>query len=180
MWLSLRSILPVVIALVGYLSAGRSSTMAQSAGSGGSLGGYGAVSGPAMSSMGGALIPYAGSYGGFMPYRMGGGSALSFGARSPASMGSPRTSFSLTPLSRGMSSMADRPRRGFGAGGGFVAPLGSRAGTGLTGGEMGLGGMRASSPGSGGMGILPPRIGYPFQQPPSLVSAPSATSMSMP
>jgi hypothetical protein len=34
------------------------------------------------------------------------------------------------------------------------------------------GGMRRM-PGAGGMGVMPPSIGYPFRQPPSLVGPPA-------
>jgi hypothetical protein len=50
--------------------------------------------------------------------------------------------------------------------------FGSRGGT-------GLGGMRPM-PGPGGTSVMPPNIGYPFRQPPSVVSPSSSGSqMSM-
>src|SRR5260370_753656 len=104
-------------------TAGASTAAAQTAstGEGRSLGGYGgsmtgAGSGTGMS---GPVIPYAGRFGGFMPYRMGGSGSLSFQSRGTSSMGSMRTSFSLTPMSGGMSSM--------GSSGGMSQGFGARA-----------------------------------------------------
>jgi hypothetical protein len=45
------------------------------------------------------------------------------------------------------------------------------------GGGTGLGGMQRM-PSTGGTGVMPPSIGYPFRQPPSLVS-PSSPVMGM-
>jgi hypothetical protein len=48
-----------------------------------------------------------------------------------------------------------------------------------TGRGAGRGGMQRV-PGAGGMGVMPPSIGYPFRQPPSLVGPPAlGTGMSM-
>ena len=72
------------IVLAVLVTAGGGTARAQSSLSGGSrsLGGYGGSMPAAASGMGmsGPVIPYAGQFGGFMPYRMGGGS-LSFQSR---------------------------------------------------------------------------------------------------
>jgi hypothetical protein len=47
-------------------------------------------------------------------------------------------------------------------------------------GGMGLGAMRPSGSGPGDMGVMPPSFGYPFRQPPSLLSTSSGMSMAMP
>ncbi len=134
-----------------------------------SLGGYGAMT----ASMGSSspMIPYAGSFGGFMPYRMssGGGSGLSFSTRSSSVMESSRTSFSLAPMSTGMGSgFAPRTRS--------PGPFSSQ---GLTGkGVDGL--MSQPMGGADNPSVMPPNFGYPFYQPPSLLSpALSAAGMSM-
>jgi hypothetical protein len=132
----------------------------------GTLGGYGAASTYANPSMGGGgpmVIPYGGMFEGFMPSRMGGGSALAFRSRPTAAMGSARTSFSLAPMSGGMGAGAGvrtRPMSGFGVG-------------------AGSGGMTRMR-GPGGTSVMPPSFGYPFRQPPSLLSTPSpGAGMSM-
>jgi hypothetical protein len=144
----------------------------------GSLGGYGAASNygtPGMGSSGAMVIPYGGMFEGFMPSRMGGGTTLSFRSRPTAAMSSSRTSFSLSPLSGGMSAMSGG-LSGSRAGARAMSPIGPRGAMGL-GGGTGLGGMQRM-PGAGGTNVMPPSIGYPFRQPPSLVS-PSATSAGM-
>ena len=152
-----------VLVLGGLLLLGTPSAVAQSPGS---LGGYGAASsfaGPSMSNGGPMIVPYGGMFEGFMPGRMGGGSSLSFRSRPTAVMGASRTSFSLAPMGRSMgtgSSSRDR----------MTSPFESRGG-------MGLGGM-SRSPIPGGRSVMPPSIGYPFRQPPSLVS-PSGTVAGM-
>jgi hypothetical protein len=140
----------------------------------GALGGYGAAasgSSLGMSDRSPLVIPYGGQFSGFMPGRMGGGSTLSFRSRPDAVMGSGRTTFSLSPLSGGMSSMnggANRYRPG--------APATSRFGSR---GATGLGGMRRMQ-GPGSTSVMPPSIGYPFRQPPSVTSpSSSASGMSM-
>jgi hypothetical protein len=135
---------------------------AQNTSSSRSLGGYGATATVPMASMGSSspVIPYAGSFGGFMPYRMASGtsSPVSFSARGSSVLESTRTSFRLSPMSSGMG-------MGSGSGPGLLAPLGSR-------GAMGLGGGVMSQPMSGGStsSVMPPNFGYPFYQPPSLIS----------
>jgi hypothetical protein len=138
-----------------------------------SLGGYGAASTSAMASMGSSspTIPYAGSFGGFMPYRMssGGGSGLSRSPRGSSMMESSRTSFSLAPMSTGMGT-GFAPRTG---------PPGPFRSQGLRG--LGSGGLMSQPMGpAGNAGVMPPDFGYPFYQPPSLLSpASSAAGMSM-
>jgi len=126
----------------------------------------------ASSGASGPIIPYAGNFGGFMPYRMGGGSSLSFSSRGTSAMGPARTSFNFSPMASGMTSMS----------GGMGQGLGARARTfssfGLQG-SMGLGdGTRQQMPGAGSMSVMPPNFGYPFYQPPSLL-APSSSSGGM-
>ena len=140
-----------------------------------SLGGYGGSMADAGSGMGGPVIPYSGKFGGFMPYRMGGSGNLSFQSRGTSSMGTGRTSFSLSPMSGGMSSMSG----GMGAGSRTSSSFGSKGTMGLGGGS-GLGGGMNQMSGTRGMGVMPPSFGYPFRQPPSLLSPSSAgTGMSM-
>jgi hypothetical protein len=113
--------------------------------------------------MGGPVIPYAGTFGGFMPYRMGSGS-LSFQSRGTSPMASGRTSFSLSSMSGGM-------RQGLGMGSSPFAPLGSP-------GVMELGRGMSTMSGASRMGVMPPSFGYPFREPPSLV-APASPAMGM-
>jgi hypothetical protein len=118
------------------------------------------------------IIPYAGNFGGFMPYRMGGGSDLSFASRGTSTMASGRTSFSLSPMTGAMSSMQTAPGLGLGARPGGLLPSGAR-------GSMGLGGgMREPVPVTGRMSVMPPNFGYPFYQPPRML-APSAAGAGM-
>ena len=129
-----------------------------------SLGGYGAASRDAMAGMGSAgpmIIPYGGTFDGFMPGRMGGGVELSFRSRPAA--GPTRRSFTLTPPAGGMSPMSART-------GASRSAMGRSRGT-------DLGGM-SRMPRGREAGVMPPRIGYPFRQPPSLVPS-SATAMGM-
>jgi hypothetical protein len=175
-----RRLVASVLLLGGSLAIGNPPCRAQGLGSSAPLGGYGAVSGYANPGMGGSspmIIPYAGMFDGFMPSRMGGGSALSFRSRPNAALESSRTSFRLSPLSGGMSAMSGSPG-GFRAIGRATSPLGSRGRMGL-GGGTGLGSMpRMRS--AGGASVMPPSIGYPFRQPPSLLGpSTSGTGMSM-
>jgi len=136
-----------------------------------SLGGYGGAMtdvGTGMG-MGGPAIPYAGKFGGFMPYRMGGNTSLSFPARGASSPGTGRASFNLSPMSGGMPPLSGGVRPGMGAGGLMSTSPGSQGGTGF-----------GTMPGSRGMGVMPPSFGYPFRQPPSLLTPSSAgAGMSM-
>ena len=147
-------------AAVGGVAALGSPASAQGTGPSASLGGYGAASSYASAGMGGGglmIIPYGGMFEGFMPSSMGGGTSLSYRARPSATMGSGRTSFSLSPLSGGMGQSRGRGRSA------MSSPAGAAGGMRL-GGGMGL-----RAPGPGGIGVMPPSLGYPFRQPPSLV-----------
>jgi hypothetical protein len=170
-----RAFLVGVVLLGGSLAIGTPGASAQSLGSRSPLGGYGAASSGPSAGMGGGgsvVIPFGGNFVGFMPYRMGGNSSLSFGARSTSAMDSSRAPFSLAPMSGAMSSMS----RGISQGAG-TSPRGLSS-FGLQGG-MGLGGgMREPSVRPGGMSVMPPSFGYPFYQPPSLLS-PSTLSAGM-
>jgi len=175
-----RRLVASALLIGGSLAIGNAPCWAQGPGSSGSLGGYGAVSSYANPGMGGGspmIIPYSGTFEGFMPSRMGGGSALSFRSRPDAAIGSSRTSFRLRPLSGGMSAMSGGPG-GFRGMGRAISPLGSR-GRMVLGGGTGLGAMpRMRS--AGGTSVMPPSIGYPFRQPPSLLApSTSGTGMSM-
>jgi hypothetical protein len=124
--------------------------------------------GPGMG-MSGPVIPYAGKFGGFMPYRMGGGGSLSFQTRGISPIASGRTSFSLSPMSGGMSSMSG----GLGPGSRTFSSFGTQGG-------MGLGGGMNPMSGTRGMGVMPPSFGYPFRKPPSFLSpSSSCAGMSM-
>jgi hypothetical protein len=131
--------------------------------------------------MGGPVLPYAGRFGGFMPYRMGGGSgsSLSFQPRGDSGMITNRTSFRLSSMSGsmsftgGMSSMSSGMGSALGSGSGALSGFGSSGG-------MGLGGGMSSMPGGRGLGVMPPSFGYPFRQPPSLLGPSSGgAGMSM-
>jgi hypothetical protein len=136
----------------------------------GSLGGYGGEMSNLDSGMGmaGPVIPYAGKFGGFMPYRMGGSGSLSFQSRGTGAMGSMRTPFTLSPMS-GMSPMGGVMNQGLGVRSSsfFGSP-----------GAMGASGGMGQMPGGSGMGVMPPSFAYPFRQPPSLL-APTGTGMGM-
>jgi hypothetical protein len=173
----------MLIGVFNFLVAqviGVSAAHAQGSDARGSLGGYGGSMSNLDSGMGmgGSVIPYAGKFGGFMPYRMSGSSSLSFQSRGTSALGSMRTSFSLSPMSGGMSSMSGGTSPGFGAGGlssfGSQGAMGSGTGLGLGG-----SGMQSMSRASG-MSVMPPSFAYPFRQPPSLLTPASAgTGMSM-
>jgi len=134
-----------------------------------SLSGYsGSMTGVGTSS-GGSIIPYAGSFGGFMPARMSGASPLAFQPRTRPGLGSGRAPFSLTPMPSSTSNRA-------GSMGGMRGT--SRSRSLLYGDRMSTGGSWMSRPGlglpmSGGpeMGVLPPSFAYPFYWPPSFSSA---------
>ena len=110
--------------------------------SGGSLGGYGASSAMGGGGMGGGpmVIPYGGMTEGFMPGR--GGGSLAFRPRGDSSMNSSRALPSFSTMGRGM---GNRPS--------MSSPMGSRPS------RKGM-----------GTGVMPPSIGYPFRQPPSLLN----------
>jgi hypothetical protein len=172
----LRRLLACVLPLWGGLIIGMPSANAQSLGSRQFLGGYGATASSSMARMGvgGPIIPYTGNFGGFMPYRMGGGSSLSFQSRGTSAMESTLTSFSLSPMTGGMTPKSGGMGQGLGARTRAFSSFGSQSGMGLG------GGTRQVMPGSGSMNVMPPNFGYPFYQPPSLVgpSSPGA-GMSM-
>jgi hypothetical protein len=160
--------------LVGLVTASGGTARAQSSTAGGyrSLGGYGGSMTATASDTGmsGPVIPYSGQFGGFMPYRMGGGS-LAFQSRGTSPMTSVRTSFSLSSMSGGMSATSGGMGQGLGMGSRGFSPFGS---TGVT----GLGGGMSTMSGPARMGVMPPSFGYPFREPPSLV-APAAAGMGM-
>jgi hypothetical protein len=169
-----RAYLTAIFAIGASFCIGTSSARGQGFGPGVSLGGYGETSvspSPGMGSGGPMVIPYGGMTEGFMPGRMGVGSPLSFRPRPTSTMGSGRSSFSLFPTSGGMSSASRGMGRGLGPQNRMSTPLGLRGGMGL-GGGMGR-------QGSGSLGVMPPSIGYPFRQPPSLLSPSSTLGSSM-
>jgi hypothetical protein len=162
----------IVVALVGLNAI---PATAQFAGGGTPLGGYGSASGVAGAGMGGGpmVIPYGGMTEGFMPGRMGGGSSLSFRARPASTMIPTRASSSFSSFPGGMFSAAGGMGRGTGSRSSISNSMNSR-GIGLGGSSFRLGS------GGGGMGVMPPSIGYPFRQPPSLLSPSSGPAgMSM-
>jgi hypothetical protein len=177
MRLASRALIAATLLIGWSVAIGAPSASAQALDTRGSLGGYGGSMANTDSRMGGnsgPVIPYGGKTEGFMPYRLGGGSTLSYQSRSSSSMESTRPSFSLSPMPGGTSSSMS---------GGMGRASGSRTGMSVTSGlrgGMGLGsGMGRPLPGSGGMGgVMPPSFSYPFRQPPRLLSSPGA-GMSM-
>jgi hypothetical protein len=158
------SVFPLLVIAVAGLWP--SSTKGQFVGSDRSLGGYGATAGRSFSSMGGGsamVIPYGGMTEGFMPTRMGGGASLSFKARPVETMNPSRTSLSLTTLSGGISASSGGMGRGGSSGFSMTGPLSSR-------GMRSGGSSFLPATGLGGMGVMPPSLGFPFRQPPSLMS----------
>lgn len=93
--------LPLALMVGGCLIAGAGPASAQEDLNGRSLGGYGAISAEAMSGPGeNPLIPYAGGFAGFMPYRMkGGDGALAF--RTVPDFGDATDSVLIQPVVRG-------------------------------------------------------------------------------
>lgn len=162
----------VLLAVAAWCACDRASC-AQGVGVGLSLGGYGTTSGTAMAGMGSTspMVPYAGGFGGFMPYRMasGAGGGLSFSSRVNSVIESSRTPFRMAPMSNGMEAGAS-PRRG------SLDFYRSR-------GVMGRDVPRLMNRPMGGRDrtdVMPPSFGYPFYQPPSLLSpTTSAAGMSM-
>jgi hypothetical protein len=175
-------VLQVITFLAGYaLALDGTRARAQDPGLGAMLGGYGAMAGAAGSSMGGGylvvapagsggnvIVPYAGKLGASLAAGTGGGTGISFTSRSSSPMSSARPSFVLDSMS-GMSPTA--------GGMGGRRPFALRPSA-LTGG-MGPGGEMRRMPATGGMGVMPPRIGSPFRQPPSLLTSPAVGGMSM-
>jgi hypothetical protein len=158
------SVFPLLVIAVAALWP--SSSQSQFVGPDRSLGGYGATAGHSFSSMGGGgamVIPYGGMTEGFMPTRMGGGASLSFKARPVEMMNPSRTSLSLTTLSGGISASSRGMERGGSSRFSMTSPLSSR-------GMRSGGSSFLPAAGPGGMGVMPPNIGFPFRQPPSLMS----------
>lgn len=159
-----RSILAGVLMIGGSLAPGGSWARAQEPGLGGLLGGYGAMAGGGGTSMGGspapggnAMVSFAGKFASAMPSGMGGSGGLSFRPR-VQSMDAARPSLVLGSMGgMGRSSAGTGRRRPFRLSGGTLSD------------GMGLGGTRRMAA-PGGMGVMPPRIGYPFRQPPNLLS----------
>ena len=154
----------VVFSSLGVLLAGTLQAKAQGLGSRGSLGGYGGSVSPLSSNMGmsGPIIPYSGFFGGFMPSRMGENGGLSFQPRGGSTMGSMRSSFNLSTMSRGMSTM-----------GGGMSRSPAIMGSSTFGSMGGMSGPR-------GTGVMPPSFSSPFR-PPTNLFAPTngGTGMSM-
>jgi hypothetical protein len=158
-----RAIVASALVIAGMHSPLVSQASAQAFTMGESLGGYGGLMSGADAglSMGGAVIPYTGTFGGFMPTRMAGSGSLSFQSRGSSPLAQGRTSFSLSPMSSGM---MKRP-------GSSTRPLTSIS----PGGGMGMG---LPVSGANGRSVMPPSFGYPFRQPPSLIS-PASFGMGM-
>ena len=167
-----RVILVVGLSLACLPFLGASPAGAQGLNTGDSLGGYGGSMGAVGSnmSMSGPVIPYAGTFGGFMPARMEGSGGLRFQPRGGATLGSGRTLFRMSAMSGEMGSSMGSSVRSF-------TTLGSGGALGLGGGMGGGGGMPMS--GAAGRGVMPPSFGYPFRQPPSLLLPSSSMNMSM-
>jgi len=164
-----------VLLIGGGFAVGAPRASAQSIDSRSSLGGYGATSNNPIGGMGGgsgAVIPFAGSFGGFTPYRMGGDSSPSFSARGTSAMESARTFFRLSPTTGGMSLMSGGIGQGLGASPRTLSSFGLQGGMGLTGGMQ----QRPQRPDS--ISVTPPSFGYPFYQPPSPLT-PSSSSVGM-
>jgi hypothetical protein len=166
----------MAIFLIGLaLALAGTSARAQDPGLGGILGGYGAISGSSMG--GGYSVVDPSAMGGNIVVPAGGGSAsamttpsmrggeISFRPRSNTTMYSARPSLRLDSMS-GMTGMS--------GGMGRRRPFALEPGN-LSGG-MGPGGTDRMP--AAGMGVMPPSLGYPFRQPPSLLT-PSASGSGM-
>lgn len=146
-------------AAIAALCGGRAE--AQEPGLGGILGGYGAMAGAPSGTGANVVVPAGRGLGAGVALGMGTG-GLSFPPRRTATMEPARRPFAL-------GAMPDMNRAGMGARRPFA----------LTPASMGQQdrAMRRT-PAAPGMGVMPPSIGYPFRQPPSLV-APAVPGMSM-
>ncbi len=114
------------------------------------LGGYGGtMSAPGVGTM---LIPYGGSSEGFLPNRMEMGAPLQFQSRPSPMLSVGRKEFRLS----------SRPGLSLGR---------SRSMVGFDGGPVLLGG-RGRPQSRAATGVMAPRMGYPFREPPSLVGPP--------
>ena len=179
---SSRTVLVIAfIAGGGSVALSRTSARAQEPGLGVILGGYGAMAGGPGSSMGGGfnivdssgmggsvIVPAGGGLGAAMSPSMKAG-GLSFRSRPAATMATARPSIELG------GAMGSMNRTAGGMGGRRPFTLQPSR---LMGGTS-LGGMRRMS-GAGRKGVMPPSIGYPVRQPPSLLTPSAAASgMSM-
>ena len=150
--------LSILLVISGQLLGSGGS--AQEVGSWGSLGGYGgSILNMGEGKVGGGpVLPYGGSFTGFMPYRMARGGNLGFEARSGAFMPQARSSLSLAP----MASASILPQAS-GMGRGSSPPAGGGVGSSMNG--------ISRTQGSAGMGsgVMPPNLGYPFRPPTRLL-----------
>jgi hypothetical protein len=152
-----------------------STVNAQSLGADRSLGGYGARMGSAGGSgMSGPVIPYAGRFGGFMPYRMGGSGSLTFESRAGSIGESTRTPLTISPMRGGMSSLTGE----MGRQSRYAQTFSLEGAMRQDGAINGSGGFGGPMSGAAGTGVMPPNFGYPFYQPPSLV-APALSGLGM-
>jgi hypothetical protein len=172
-----RKLLAIAILTSYALALGGTRAMAQDPGLGGMLGGYGAMAGDSGSPGGGGdllggpsgmganvIVPFAGMSGTLQSSGPGGGAGMTFASRSSSPMYARRPSFALDSMG-GMNRTDGR------------RPFALQPST-LTGG-MGLGSGMRRMPAAGGMGVMPPRISYPFRQPPGRLTTSAADGMSM-
>lgn len=110
----------------------------------------------------GTVAPFGGRIGVMMPSGMGRGGGMAFSERSSAMMSSNRPSFTISPMG-GMGAMSSGRDRGFTRRPFVLRPLAPLGG-------IGTGDGMERMAGSRGMGVMPPNFGYPFRQPPSLLS----------
>lgn len=168
-----RAMIVGALSIVVGQTLGISPARAQGFNARDSLGGYGGSMSNLNSSMsmGGPVIPYAGTFGGFMPARMGETGGLRFEPRAGFLPGTRRTSFNMSTMSGGMSTMSGGIGQGFGSSARSLSNISSQA-------TMGLSGRGMPMSGVGDRGVAPPSFGYPFRQPPNLIS-PSSPGMGM-
>lgn len=117
----------------------------------------------------GGYLPFGGSSGGFVPFSGGPGGGL--GVQPRMSQPATRTPLGGTSMAGGMRPVLGSPR-------GMLTPLSPLSPRGLMGAGGGM--IQRSPSGVGGMGGMarPPVGGYPFRQPPSIVT-PNASSPAM-
>ncbi len=151
-----------VLTFLCFLAVGNGSAPGQMAGGMRSLGGYGeaTIGSYYQSNPQGPLIPMAGGSGGFVPYR-------GLESREPVASAMVPRRIEPTPIGgRGMAATpiggASRMR------GGLLSPTGLLGGMGLLG--------RPAKMNRFDRGVMPPRIGSPFRQPPSLNNGGSSGS----
>ena len=136
--------------------------------SGGSMGGgFSTIEPTGMG--GGVLIPAGGGAVAPVSIRMGGGGGLTFQPRATSMTTDSRPAFTMGSMGGGMRSTSGGMAPSFGRRPFSLPSLGSS-------GVMTGGGMSARP--SGGMGVMPPSFGYPFRQPPSLLT-PNAAGAGM-